>query len=96
MLVFLWGLGLCLLRSRSAEHGGYPHEQLLGLEGLGHVVIASGFEADALVDDIAFRREEYNRGVAAGFSDLPTQGESVGLGQHHVEDDNIGTAALRH
>jgi len=69
------------------------HHQLAGVEGLHHVVVATGRESDALVHDVAFGRQEDDRHGDASGPQLAAGGESIHLRHHDVHDDEVGRIA---
>ncbi len=74
---------------RPAEDGVDPGDELLDREGLGHVVIRTELEPDDLVGLVPFRGQHDDRypGQALGPPDPPADLETVGLGQHQVEEE---------
>ena len=68
-------------------------QQLGGIERLRHVVVAAGAEADALVHDVALRRQEDHRDAAALLADARAEIEAVRARQHHVQQQQIGMLA---
>ena len=71
---------------------GAPQDHLHG-ERLRHVVVAAGAEADALVHDVALRRQEDHRDAAALLADARAEIEAVRARQHHVQQQQIGMLA---
>jgi hypothetical protein len=68
-----------------------PQQDLLGLEGLGDVVDPASGETRRLVVDHGLGGEKDDRYIL-GFSvglERPAQGESVAIGQHHVQQDQV-------
>lgn len=69
-----------------------PDHELLEIEGLGEVVVGAGVEAADLVLGAAEGREHQD-GDLGGALVAPqalTEGETVDLGEHQVEQDHIG------
>jgi hypothetical protein len=71
-----------------AEERSDASHELLGLEGLRHVVVGTRLEPHHLVDGVGLRGEHEDRNRAPG-TDLAAELESVHPRKHHVEDDEI-------
>ena len=65
-------------------------EQLLDREGLGDVVVAAEGEAADLVLGRVAGGEEEDRGLVGALAHPPGDLEAVEVGQHHVEQDEVG------
>ena len=74
----------------------HPQRQLFWLKRFDEIIVCTHLEPDALIDDIAFCRQEHDRNLstfaAYGFADVV----SVRIGQHHVEDEKIGALGAQH
>ena len=70
----------------------HPRHQFARAEGLGHVIVAADFEAQDAVHFIgAGRQEQHGRARQnGGLADLAAQLEAVGIGQHDVQQDQVG------
>ena len=80
-------------RSSAPQQGADSQRELLEREGLGHVVVAAADEAcHAIILGIA-RGEEDDRDEIPIGAQPAADLEAVDVGQHHVEDDDIGRRA---
>ena len=82
---------------RPAQHGLHPLDQLLDAERLGDVVVAAEPQALDLVLGGVAGGEEDDRDPGAGALVLAQAAghlEAVEVGEHHVEHDQVGPAAL--
>ena len=70
-------------------------QQLIGDEGLGHVVIGTGLETRALVYDVVFRREKDNGNATSLLAHLLADVEAIHAGHHHVEKQQIGVLVIQ-
>ena len=71
-------------------------EQFAQAEGLRHVIIRAEFEADDLVDLLAFGGEHQDRHAALSRTDFPAQIVTAFPRQHDVEDHEIGLTLTEH
>jgi hypothetical protein len=71
----------------AAEERLDADEEDVEVEGLGEVVVGSGFEAFEDVFGARSGREHEDRGVVLGFAEGSGDGEAVLAGEHAVEDD---------
>jgi hypothetical protein len=71
----------------AAEEGFDADEEDVEVEGLGEVVVGTGFEAGEDVFGAGAGGEHEDGGVALGVAQGAGDGEAVGAGQHAVEDD---------
>ena len=78
----------------SAGEGAHAGLELLGLEGLGHVVVGAAVESSDLVGGGRLGREHHDRQVVAVPAKLAHDLEAVHARQHDVEDDGVVQAAL--
>ncbi len=89
LLVLLDQRGLGLSKPRVDGNAG---QDLRGLEGLGHIVGSTGLEG--LEDAVGFRdsrHEDYgDRSCHLLRLQYPTYCQPVPLGQHHVQQDEVG------
>jgi hypothetical protein len=65
-------------------------DDLVEAERLGDVVVAADGEARDLVFGVVLRREEEDRRRVARRAEALGDAEAVHVGEHHVEDDQIG------
>lgn len=82
------------IRAASAQQGLDAGGELAKREGLDQIVVCAAREPlDAVVDRVARREHEYRRGEARG---AKPSGErhAVGVGQPHVEDDEVEGRAV--
>ena len=70
--------------------------KLLGLEGLHQIVVRAGLEADALVHDVALGRQEHDGHLAPLGTDGLADLEAVRVGQHDVQDEEVGALGAQH
>ena len=83
-------IGVLFGLHRAAQDGLDARDDLVEAERLGDVVVAADGEAGDLVLGVVLGGEEQDRrGVAGGAQPLG-DAESVHVGQHHVEDDEVG------
>src|SRR5215469_7614439 len=78
----------------AAQCGGDPGQQFLDAERLGHVVVGANVERGHLVPLPAAGRHHDDR-HAGLLADLPAQLETVDLGQHQVEQDDVRLLGLQ-
>ena len=78
------------LAAGAAQHGADAGDDLLEAERLGDVVVAADGEALDLVVDRVARGDEDDRQLAALLAQPPGDGEAVHVGEHHVEDAQVG------
>ncbi len=64
-------------------------DDLVEAEGLGDVVVAADGQAGDLVFGVVLRREEQDGGRIAGAAEALGDAESVHVGKHYVEDDEV-------
>jgi hypothetical protein len=79
------------------QHGLHARHQLPRAEGLGNVVVRAQFQAEHAVGFTAARREEdhRDRSQRLRLADLATEFQAIFAGNHDVENEQGGTAALR-
>ena len=82
------------LAADAAQDGVDPGHDLGQGEGLGHVVVAADGEAGHLVLDGVAGGEEEDRDTDAVGPQPPGDLEAVEVGQHDVEDDEVGRVLL--
>ncbi len=90
-------LGLALLTEADpAQQGLDPGLQLAGAEGLADVVIGAQLQADDPVGLVGAGGEHDDRhlGQARVFAHPAAEAEAVLVGQHHVEDRQVGTGLV--
>ena len=75
---------------RAAQDGLDAGDDLVEAERLGDVVVAADGEAGDLVLGVVLRREEQDRRGVAGAAEALGDAEAVHVGQHDVEDDQVG------
>ena len=75
---------------RAAQDRLDARDDLVEAERLGDVVVAAGVEAGDLVLGLVLRREEEDRRGVAGAAQALGDAEPVHVGEHHVEDDQVG------
>ena len=78
----------------AAQDGADAGDDLFEAEGLSDVVVAADGQALDLVAHIVARGEEEDRGGDAGVAQAPGDGEAVHVGEHDVEDDEVGARGL--
>jgi hypothetical protein len=71
----------------AAEEGFEADEENVEVEGLGEVVVGSGFDAFEDLFGARAGGEHEDWGVALGLAEGADNGEAVGSGEHAVEDD---------
>ena len=79
------------------QHGLHPLDQLLDGERLGDVVVDAEAQTLDLVGGRVAGSQEDDRHARAGalvLAQAPGHLEAVEVGQHHVEQDQVGTARL--
>ena len=76
--------------ARAAQDGADAGHHLLEAERLGDVVVAADGQALDLVVDRVPRREEDDGQLPAGVAQPPGDREAVHVGEHDVEDDEVG------
>jgi hypothetical protein len=81
--------------THAAQHRLDADEELHDPERLGDVVVGAGPEAAHLVDLLAARGEHDHRDVAAGGAHRGEHRVAVGVGQHQVEDHEVGRVGAR-
>lgn len=74
----------------AAEHGPDAGDDLVEAERFGDVVVPADRQALDLVVDAVAGRNEHDRHMATGVSDLAGDGEAVHVRQHDVEDHEVG------
>ncbi len=79
--------GLRALPGGAAEEGLDADEEDVEVEGLGEVVVGSGFEAFEDLFGAGAGGEHEDWGVVLGFAEGAGDGEAVLAGEHAVEDD---------
>ena len=67
--------------------------ELLGIEGLLHIIVGAHLKTQNFVEDLAFSGEHDDRRVLAG-SDLAADLVAVHARKHEVEQDQVGLEAL--
>ncbi len=80
----------------AAEHDPDARQELTRLEGLGDVILGADLKPDHLVHRIALRRQHDHRrlgGRCRQGSDPPEDIEAVAVGQHQVEEHEVGRLA---
>ncbi len=83
-------LDVALGMARGAPHlGADAGQQLLHVEGLGHVVVGSRIHAGDLVAPAVAGGEDDDGHVALGAAPLLEHADAVHLGQAGVEDDEV-------
>ena len=75
---------------RAAQDRLDARDDLVEAERLGDVVVAAGVEARDLVFGLVLRGEEEDRRGVAGAAEALGDAEPVHVGEHHVEDDQVG------
>ena len=78
----------------ATENALHPGQQLAWIEGLGDIIVGTGFEADDPVDRIAGRRHHDDADLAAALAQPAGDGEAVLPGQADIEQDQIRQLAL--
>jgi hypothetical protein len=93
--------GLCGGRAAAlgapAQHGADARQQLARLKGLGQVVVGAQLQADDAVHRVALGGEHQHRHLGRGAgqrADAAAHVQAVHVGQHQVEDDQIGRIGL--
>ena len=82
-----------LLAPGAAQHRADPGDDLLEAEGLGHIVVpADGQPLDLVVEAVPGGDED-DRDVPAALAQLAGHREAVEVGEHDVEDDEVGIAS---
>ena len=74
----------------AAQHGADAGDDLLEAERLGDVVVAADGEALDLVVDRVARRDEDDGQLTALLAQPAGHGEAVHVGEHDVEDAEVG------
>ena len=82
------------LPSSSSQDRADAGDHLLEAEGLGDVVVAADRQALDLVAHVVARGEEQDRRGQPGVPEPSRHGEAVHVGQHDVEDDEVGAHGL--
>ena len=75
---------------RAPQDGLDAGDDLVEAERLGDIVVAADREAGDLVFGVVLGREEEDRRGVAGRAEALGDAEAVHVGQHHVEDDQVG------
>ena len=78
-----------------AEHGAYPRQQLLRVEGLGEVVVRTGVQAGHPVLDGVPGSQKQARGFQALCPQVPQHLYTVHPGHHPVQNDTVIGFGLR-
>ena len=78
----------------AAQDGADAGDDLFEAEGLGDVVVAADGQALDLVAHVVARGEEEDGDRDAGVAQAPGDGEAVHVGEHDVEDDEVGARGL--
>jgi hypothetical protein len=71
----------------AAEKGLDANKEDVEIEGLGEVIVGSGFKTFKNLFGARAGGEHQDWGVALGFAEGADDGEAVGAGEHAVEDD---------
>src|SRR4029079_7381516 len=87
--------GARLVATGTAQYRADTGDDLLEAERLGDVVVATHGQALDLVVDPVTRRDEDDGQVPAGLAQPPGDLEPVHVGEHDVEDDEVGVALGR-
>ena len=77
---------------RAAEYRLHARDDLGEAERLGHVVVAAGAQRLDLVLGCVLRGQEKNRALEAALAEPPPDLDSVDVGEHPVEHDQVGLA----
>ena len=89
-------LDLAFARARgaaAAQHGLDPCDDLLGIEGLYHVVIGAQLQPQNLIEGFALGGE-HDDGAVAFLADLAADLPAVQLGHHDIQEDEGGLFAF--
>lgn len=81
-------------RIDAPKHGLHAQQQLLGQEGLNEVVVGTEAKPGSLVHDVASCRQEENRRHAICLPQVRQRLETVHLGHHDVQGDQVGPRLL--
>ena len=89
-----WRLGVHLFAAQVRLHA---RDQFARAEGLGHVVVAADFQSQDAIHLVGPRRQEQHRRARQhrGVPDLAAQLKAVQIGQHDVQQDQIGLGLLQ-
>ena len=87
-------IGLRLARAAAPHDRAHPRDELARRERLDDVVVGAELETDDAVDLLAARREHDDRNVGR-LADLPGEVSAVAVGEHHVEQHEVGLFARR-
>ena len=71
-------------------------QQFFGRERLHHVIVAAVFEANRLVDDVAFCGKEHDGDSASLFANGLAHVKAVHARHHHVEQQQVGVLGRQH
>jgi hypothetical protein len=77
-----------------AQHRPDAGDDLLKAERLGDVVVAADGQAGDLVLGGVLGRQEQHRGAGVALAEPSGHVEAVQVGQHHVQDHQVGSVAL--
>ncbi len=89
------GVLLVLEAAGAAQHRTDAGDDLFEAEGLRDVVIAADGQPRDLVRGVIAGGEEDDGSVHADLPEPAGDGEAVHIGQHHVEDEEVGVGLLR-
>ena len=90
--------GAAVVVAAPAQHGANAGQQLARLERLGQVVVSANFQADDAIHRVALGRQHQHGGVGRGAAqalDAAAHFQAVHVGQHQVQDHQVGRAGLQ-
>ena len=74
---------------RASDDGLNPGQKLFLVERLGQVVVGAGAQSPDLVLGVGQARQDQDRGLHAAVAKPAQNLESIDVGQHDVENDNV-------
>src|SRR5699024_11839364 len=76
--------------ARPAQYRADARDDLVEAEGFGDVVVAAHREPGDLIGGVVARGEEQHGDVFALLAKASSDAETIKVGQHHVEHDEVG------